>query len=82
MASAPRDMALRARAASRQLVALSTAERVAMLERVAEALLANEGRILAANKLDIEQSEARRAAARVAMRPIDGECGVSALTRL
>jgi hypothetical protein len=75
--ASPRDMALRARAASRQLVALSTSERVAMLERVAEALLANEDRILAANKLDIEQSEARARPRAPAMPPIDGQCLLS-----
>ena len=44
-------MALRARAASRKLQALSTEERVAMLNRVADALVANEAAIMEANAL-------------------------------
>lgn len=40
--SSARDMAVRARSASRQLQVMSTEERVAMLHRVADALLANE----------------------------------------
>lgn len=41
-ASSARDMAVRARAASRKLQVLSTEERVAMLNRVADALVANQ----------------------------------------
>ena len=51
-------MALRARAASRQLQLLTTEERVAMLHRVADALVANEAAILEANKEDIAASQA------------------------
>lgn len=42
-------MAVRARDASRKLQALPSEERVAMLNRVADALLANEGAIMEAN---------------------------------
>lgn len=52
-------MATRARAASRTLQALPTEERVAMLHRVADALIANEARIMDANKLDIQAMEVR-----------------------
>jgi delta-1-pyrroline-5-carboxylate synthetase len=47
--AAAREMALRARAASRKLQAMSTEERVAMLNRVADALVANEAAIMEAN---------------------------------
>lgn len=46
----PREAALRARAASRQLQAMPTAERVAMLNRVADALVAAESEIMDANR--------------------------------
>ena len=46
---AARDMALRARAASRKLQAMSTEERVAMLNRVADALVENEAMIMEEN---------------------------------
>lgn len=45
-----RDMAIRARDAGRLLQALSGAERDAILNRIADGLLANADRILAANK--------------------------------
>lgn len=49
MAQTARDSAVRARSASRKLQALPTEERVAMLNRVADALVANEAHILAEN---------------------------------
>lgn len=48
-ASSARDMAVRARTASRKLQALPSEERVAMLNRIADALVANEATILAEN---------------------------------
>lgn len=48
--SEARESAQRARTASRKLQALPSEERVAMLQRVADALLANEAAILAANQ--------------------------------
>ena len=45
-----RESAQRARNASRKLQALPTEQRVAMLNRVADALLANEEAIMAENK--------------------------------
>jgi len=56
-ASSARDMAQRARAASRSLQALPTSERVAMLHRVADALTANQDLILAENAKDIKEAE-------------------------
>ncbi|KAG1663878.1 hypothetical protein FOA52_014691 [Chlamydomonas sp. UWO 241] len=50
-----RDMALRARSASRAIQQLPTAERVAMLERVADALLAHQDEILAENAKDVAE---------------------------
>ena len=47
-------MALHARAASRQLQALDTATRVAILNRVAEKLIENEAVIMAENAADVE----------------------------
>jgi gamma-glutamyl phosphate reductase len=47
--SSSRDFALRARTASRTLQALPTEERVAMLHRVADALVASEAAIMAEN---------------------------------
>ena len=49
LSMAARDMALRARAASRKLQAMSTEERVAMLNRVADALVENEAMIMEEN---------------------------------
>jgi len=49
MAGHAREMALAARAASRKLQTMSTEERVAMLHRVADAIVANEAAILEAN---------------------------------
>jgi len=49
-------MATRARAASRQLQALSTADRIAILLRIAELLEANEASIMAENAKDVEQA--------------------------
>jgi acyl-CoA reductase-like NAD-dependent aldehyde dehydrogenase len=48
-AATARDMAVRARNASRKLQAMSTQDRVAMLHRIADALLANEAHIMAEN---------------------------------
>lgn len=49
MAESARESAQKARSASRKLQALATEERVAMLNRIADALLANETEILAEN---------------------------------
>jgi delta-1-pyrroline-5-carboxylate synthetase len=49
-AAGAREFAQKARNASRKLQALPTEERVAMLNRVADALLANEETIMAENK--------------------------------
>lgn len=57
-----REMAIRARAASRTLQALPTSERVAMLERVADALLRHQGEILAENDKDVEDAQASKVA--------------------
>lgn len=54
--SSGRDMAVRARAASRALQALPTSERVAMLHRVADALIANQDHILAENAADMAEA--------------------------
>lgn len=54
--SSGRDMAVRARAASRVLQALPTSERVAMLHRVADALIANQDHILAENAADMAEA--------------------------
>lgn len=53
----PTDMALAARSASRGLQALSSADRAAVMHRVADALVANEAEILSENLLDIAESE-------------------------
>lgn len=58
--TAVRDMAVRARAASRQLQALPTEDRVAMLERVADALLEHQDAILAENEKDVQEAKVRR----------------------
>jgi hypothetical protein len=50
-------MALAARSASRGLQALSSADRAAVMHRVADALVANEAEILSENLLDIAESE-------------------------
>lgn len=49
MAESARDSAVRARNASRKLQALPTEERVAMLHRIADAIVANEEPIMAEN---------------------------------
>lgn len=49
MVESARDSAVKARNASRKLQALPTEERVAMLNRIADALLANEAAIMAEN---------------------------------
>lgn len=49
MGTSARDSAVKARNASRKLQALPTEERVAMLHRVADALVANEESIMAEN---------------------------------
>ncbi|HEY1264461.1 MAG TPA: hypothetical protein VGF06_13125, partial [Terriglobales bacterium] len=51
-----RDKLLRAREASAQLARLSTAEKNSILLAMAEALAANEPRILAANQKDLDAS--------------------------
>ena len=53
-----RDQAVAARAASRQLQALSSADRSALLCAIADALEANEPAIVAANVEDIAAAEA------------------------
>lgn len=50
----PREMALRARAASRQLQALSSAERVAIMHRIADLLEAREAEVMVENVKDVE----------------------------
>ena len=54
-----REAATRARAASRTLQALAPAQRVAVLHRVADALLEQQDAILAANVADVEAAEGR-----------------------
>lgn len=54
-----RDAATRARAASRTLQTLPPAQRVAVLHRVADALLEQQDAILAANAADVEAAEGR-----------------------
>jgi gamma-glutamyl phosphate reductase len=49
MAESARESAQKARNASRKLQALATEERVAMLNRIADALLENEAEIMAEN---------------------------------
>jgi delta-1-pyrroline-5-carboxylate synthetase len=49
MSTSARDSAMAAREASRRLQALPTAERVAMLRRIADALVANEANIMEEN---------------------------------
>eukprot|EP00882_Tetradesmus_deserticola_P026361 GHRQ01029067.1.p1 GENE.GHRQ01029067.1~~GHRQ01029067.1.p1 ORF type:complete len:100 (-),score=21.64 GHRQ01029067.1:87-386(-) len=51
MAESARESAQKARNASRKLQALATEERVAMLNRVADALLAKESEIMAENSM-------------------------------
>ncbi|GLI60859.1 hypothetical protein VaNZ11_003074 [Volvox africanus] len=58
-ASSARDMAVRARAASRKLQAMSSQERSAALLRVADALLAAQEDILKANALDVSEATGR-----------------------
>lgn len=55
----PREMAQKARAASRQLQALPTADRVAILHRVADKLQAHEAEIMAENAKDVEAASGR-----------------------
>ena len=52
----PTDLALAARSASRELQSRSTLERRAALERVADALVANEAAILDANRADLDEN--------------------------
>jgi delta-1-pyrroline-5-carboxylate synthetase len=52
-------MAVRARAASRTLQTLSSAERSAMLERVADALLLHQDEILLENEKDVKDSQGK-----------------------
>ena len=47
-------MAVKARAASRQLQALDTADRVAILNRIADSLVEHEAEVLAENAKDVE----------------------------
>eukprot|EP00882_Tetradesmus_deserticola_P002291 GHRQ01002445.1.p1 GENE.GHRQ01002445.1~~GHRQ01002445.1.p1 ORF type:complete len:428 (+),score=166.86 GHRQ01002445.1:479-1762(+) len=56
MAESARESAQKARNASRKLQALATEERVAMLNRVADALLAKESEIMAENSMDVEEA--------------------------
>ncbi|GIL65027.1 hypothetical protein Vafri_18880 [Volvox africanus] len=58
-ASSARDMAVRARAASRKLQAMSSQERSAALLRVADALVAAQEDILKANALDVSEATGR-----------------------
>ena len=67
-----RALAVSARDASRQLQALPTAERVAMLHRVADALLEREAEILEANASDVQEATGKVAEAllqRLALKP-------------
>nr|QKY15317.1 delta-1-pyrroline-5-carboxylate synthase a isoform X2 (P5CSA) [Polytomella parva] len=57
MASQVREMAIKARAASRQLQKLSTEERVTLLKNVADAIVLNKDLILAENQKDIAESK-------------------------
>eukprot|EP00878_Enallax_costatus_P017469 GHUV01018350.1.p1 GENE.GHUV01018350.1~~GHUV01018350.1.p1 ORF type:complete len:343 (+),score=52.17 GHUV01018350.1:180-1208(+) len=57
MAESARQSALKARNASRKLQALPTEERVAMLHRIADALVANEESIMAENSKDVEEAK-------------------------
>lgn len=59
MSLSNRDMAVRARDASRALTTLDGARRAAILERVAQALLDHEAEILLENKADCEAAEGR-----------------------
>ncbi|KAK3246317.1 Delta-1-pyrroline-5-carboxylate synthase [Cymbomonas tetramitiformis] len=52
-----REMALQARASSRAMQSVSSSEKAAALHRVADALVANEAEILAANSEDIAEAE-------------------------
>lgn len=52
-----REMALQARASSRAMQSVSSPEKAAALRRVADALVANEAEILAANSEDIAEAE-------------------------
>lgn len=54
MAESSREMAVKARAASRQLQALSSEQRVAILNRIADSLLEHEAAIMAENAQDVE----------------------------
>ncbi|KAL4444932.1 hypothetical protein ABPG77_003982 [Micractinium sp. CCAP 211/92] len=54
-----RDMAVKARAASRALQALSSADRVAILNRIADSLEAHEAQIMAENALDVEAAQGK-----------------------
>ncbi|KAG2454808.1 hypothetical protein HYH02_000640 [Chlamydomonas schloesseri] len=58
-ASSARDMAVRARTASRQLQALSSEERSKLLLKVAEALLAAQDDILKANAQDVKEAQGK-----------------------
>ncbi len=55
-AASTRDMAVRARRASRVLRSLPSSERVAILNRVADALLDSQDTILAENAKDVAES--------------------------
>ncbi|GAX76379.1 hypothetical protein CEUSTIGMA_g3825.t1 [Chlamydomonas eustigma] len=57
--SSSRDMAVRARAASRALQALPTEERVAILNRVAAALIQHQEEILTENAKDVQEAEGK-----------------------
>ncbi|HUO10404.1 MAG TPA: glutamate-5-semialdehyde dehydrogenase [Phycisphaerae bacterium] len=52
-----REMAKRARAAARQLAAVSGAQKNLALNKIADAILANQAKLIAENQKDLEQAE-------------------------
>jgi gamma-glutamyl phosphate reductase len=54
-----RDMAVKARAASRQLQVLPTATRIAILNRIADSIESHEAQIMAENAQDVEAATGR-----------------------
>lgn len=52
-------MAVKARAASRALQALPSADRVAILNRIADSLEAHEAQIMAENAVDVEAAQGK-----------------------
>ena len=59
MPQGARDMAVKARAASRQLQALPSEQRVAILNRIADSLESHEQQIMAENAVDVEAATGR-----------------------